>query len=522
MTNNYIKKYLADIPCKQEGNILLGTVTKENVIKTVSSLYRVHRLPLLAIKAADERETKKGFVIYYIFGIPFAAEKIILQLPLGKELTFPSAIEVMYEASMYEQEIESFFGLTPLGHPFIQPTILHENWPEGVYPLRKDFPWNKKVKETNGRAYLFQQITGEGIYQIPVGPVHAGIIEPGHFRFSVGGEEILSLQPQLGYVHKGSEKLFEVLPLADKIKLSEHISGDTSFSHSLAFCQALETLSLVEVPAYAALLRVIFSELERLANHCNDIGFILNDTAFAFGGSNGPRLKEYVMQLNELLTGSRFLRGVNTLGGVTKDIRENQQEIVLEKMAELEKDFAEVVAVAEDNESVINRLKNTGMLDKQIALDHGVVGMAARQVGIEKDARIQYPYAGYTKVKVKMILQTTGDVYARYRLRIDEAFASMALIKEAIQKLKQEKVVLQVHAKSLAKNSMALSITEGWRGDIVYFVMTDNEGEISRVGVRDASFLNWPAVPYAVAKNIVPDFPLINKSFNLSYSGFDR
>ncbi|HSW89099.1 MAG TPA: hypothetical protein VLG12_08095, partial [Candidatus Saccharimonadales bacterium] len=384
----------------------------------------------------------------------------------------------------------------------------------------KDFHWNTRPKTAN-EPYEFQKVAGEGIYEIPVGPVHAGIIEPGHFRFRVAGEEIVALEPQLGYVHKGSEKLFETHPLADKVKLSERISGDTSFTHSLAFCQAIESLSSVEIPERAKYLRVIYSELERLANHLNDVGFILNDTAFTFGGSNGPRMKEHLMQLCERITGHRFLRGVNVIGGVTKDISAEMGQTLLEELLEIQEDFEEVIAITEDNETVLNRLKGTGILDKQVAIDHGVVGIAARAVGLPADARKEYPYAAYDSLLFKVAKQVTGDVYARYHIRIAEVYMAIDLISQSLKKL--PKGPIQTKAKiELAKDAYTISITEGWRGDIVYFVATDKRGEISRVGVRDASFLNWPAVPYAVSGNIVPDFPLINKSFNLSYSGFDR
>ena len=514
-------KYLKDLKSRIEGSIILAEVNASNLISVVSSLYHEYELPLLTIKATDQRKIKRGFVIYYVFGIQKSKYKIVLELVLEKEV-FPSIASNIHEASLYEQEIQTFFGLKPVGHPFTNPLILHENWPVNVYPLRKDFPWNKQVPVSHGTPYVFQEIKGEGIYQIPVGPVHAGIIEPGHFRFSVIGEKILSLQPQLGYVHKGSEKLFEVLPLDKQIKLSEHISGDMSFTHSLAFCQALEDLANIEVPEYAKYVRVICSELERIANHINDIGFILNDTAFAFGGSNGMRLKEEVMQLNERLTGSRFLRGINTVGGITKEISAELLDYCVKKLQHISRDFTEFVDIAEDSETVMNRLKTTGILSQEIAKDHGVVGVAARMVGLKKDARVQYPYAGYEKIETKLVLQTSGDVFARFQVRIDEVYESINLIRRAVEHLKKEKQILQSPVKPFAKNAIAVGITEGWRGEIVYLVMTDQDGVISRVGVRDPSYLNWPAVPYAVAGNIVPDFPLINKSFNLSYSGFDR
>jgi Ni,Fe-hydrogenase III large subunit/NADH:ubiquinone oxidoreductase subunit C len=516
-----LKKVKPGAKTVASSNLLLCQIEQSELVEVCTKLYREFSLQLKTIKATDERERGEGFKIFYIFGAKGQAQLLSLYIKVEKGLTFPTLSREIHEATFYELEINSFFGLIPHDHPALQQFILHENIKKDVYPLRKDFKWNTKLPWIDGPATKFAEIKGEGIYELPVGPVHAGIIEPGHFRFSLAGEEIISLQPKLGYVHKGSEKLFENMPLEKKIALSERISGDMSFTHSLAFVQAVETLGEVNVPQRAQFLRVIYSELERLANHINDIGFILNDTALAFGGSFGMRLKERVMLLNEELTGSRFLRGVNVVGGVTKDLWTEQREKLQKSLIEIKKDFTECVEIIEDKETVINRLRNTGVLEKQVALDHGVVGVAARAVGIPTDVRIDHPYAAYNRIVPQLALKASGDVYARYRVRIMEAMDAIRIILEALGKLPNGEIVSSKKL-VLPKNSYSVGMAEGWRGEIVYFVMTDQDGVISRVGVRDPSFLNWPAVPYAVAGNIVPDFPLINKSFNLSYSGFDR
>lgn len=516
-----INKYLdKSIKVEKNNNLILFQIPANSIIKICRSLFDKHKLQLKTIKATDERSENGGFKIFYVFGIPGSNFFLVPYLRIKNANEFPSITPFIHQASFYELEINSFFGLSPLGHPRIHPVLLHENWPVNIFPLRKDFKYGKRPEKA-ATPYTFQVVSGEGIYEIPVGPVHAGIIEPGHFRFSVAGEEIVSLEPKLGYTHKGSEKLFEELSFNDKLKLSERISGDTSFTHSLAYCQAIEILSNTTVPPRAKYLRVIFSELERLANHVNDIGFIINDTGFSFGGSTGPRLKEQVVQLCNLLTGSRFLRGVNTIGGITYDISKEMQKTLEKELHQIQKDFEEVIAVIENSESVLNRLKGTGVLNKQVATDHGVVGIAARSVGLQRDARIEYPYASYPELALTISQQTIGDVYARFHIRVSEVYGSIDIILQALKKLPEGNIANKKIVK-MEKNAYAVGITEGWRGDIVYFVATDGKGEISRVGVRDASFLNWPAVPYAVSGNIVPDFPLINKSFNLSYSGFDR
>ncbi|MBI2577939.1 MAG: NADH-quinone oxidoreductase subunit C [Candidatus Wildermuthbacteria bacterium] len=413
----------------------------------------------------------------------------------------------------------SFFGINPEGHPDPRPIILHENWPGNVYPLRKDFDWQYRPPKARA-SYPFQRVEGEGVYEIPVGPVHAGIIEPGHFRFSVVGEEIVSLEARLGYTHKGIEKLFEVLPFEKKVMLSERVSGDSSFSHSLAYCQAVEKLGDAEVPKKALYLRVIYAELERIANHLGDIGAIMMDTAFAFGGSNGARLREIVMQWNEKLTGSRFLRGVNTVGGVTKDIPSEIKQDFKASLAALEKDFKEVIEIAEGTATLMNRLHGTGSIDRTVALDHGILGVAGKAVGIAQDTRIDFPYAAYKEMPLRMALESSGDVYARFKVRISEVLNSIEIIRHALRTMPNGDICT-LSLPRLKKQSFAFSLVEGWRGDIAYFVATDEQGTITRCKVRDTSFLNWAIMGYAVTNDVVPDFPLINKSFNLSYSGND-
>ncbi len=350
--------------------------------------------------------------------------------------------------------------------------------------------------------------------------MHAGIIEPGHFRFSVAGEEIVHLEAKLGYVHKGTEKLFETLPLEKKVALAERVSGDTSFTHSLAFCQALETLANIDVPERAQYLRVVFSEMERIANHLGDIGFIMLDTGYSFGGASGTRLRETAMRWNERLSGSRFLRGANAIGGVLKDIDADTSTELAAYLESLQKDFNEVIAIAEESSSLKNRLEETGVLDRQVALDHGVVGITARAVDIERDARVDYPYAAYGALHCAIAKESRGDVRARFYVRIKEVRASIVLIEEALAKIPSGSI-RSSREEVFQKNSFAVGAAEGWRGEIVYAVATDGAGAISRVEVRDPSFMNWSVVGYAAKGNVVPDFPLINKSFNLSYSGND-
>ncbi|MFA5995201.1 MAG: NADH-quinone oxidoreductase subunit C [Patescibacteria group bacterium] len=505
---------------QQDDNIVSYPVPISEIVNICKELYYKQRLQLKIITATDERKNGVGFRILYIFGVPKENVFLVPYIILNNTEDFPSLTKDIPEASGYERKIKTFFGLNPIGHPNPKAILLHENWPVHIFPLRKDVSWKQRPPFSVGN-YEFQKVDGEGIYEIPVGPVHAGIIEPGHFRFSVAGEEIILLEPKLGYKHKGIEKLFETLSLVDKVRLAERVSGDTSFTHALAFCQAIESLADINISKKTNYLRVIYSELERLANHFNDIGFIMLDTGYSFGGSNGARLREMIMQCNERLTGSRFLRGVNCIGGVTKDISIEACHVLLQDLKKIGKDFAEVMKIAQTSSTLFNRLEGTGKLDRQIALDYGVIGIAGRAIGIKHDARIDYPYAAYSELKFDTILELEGDVQSRFQVRVHEVQTSLKILEQALQSLTVNNVMVSNKEIQLRKNSCGIGVTEGWRGAIVYFVVTDFEGKVTRVDVRDPSFINWTVLGCAGKGNFIPDFPLINKSFNLSYSGND-
>ncbi len=503
-----------------DGVCTLFALTRENHMPTLTTLLQSEDVVLHTIVASDRRSDLKTFRIMYVFG-HLPSKKVLI--PYFDTIdSFPSLATVRMQCSFYEREIATLFGLTPERHPDLRPTMGQVSFRKGEYPLRKDAVLHAPTNAPDPLTeYHFHTIAGEGVYEIPVGPVHAGIIEPGHFRFSVLGERIKKLDPMLGWKHKGIEKLFETLPLDKKVALSERVSGDSSFSHSLAFCIALEQLGHVKVSEHAHLTRVIFAELERLANHFSDIGFMMLDTAFTFGGANGSRLRERVMQWNERLTGSRFLRGVNVVGGVEKDIPRNERMALVEDLIALRKDFEEVIAIAEENVSLYDRLATTGDLTREHVWEYGVVGVPARAVGVARDTRADFPYAAYGKLTQEVVTKDAGDVYARFFVRVGEVYSALSLIEQAVKRLSDTKAIKRDPVIHFKKTAIAVSVVEGWRGEIVYVVCTDASSAISRVKVRDPSFMNWQAFPETVVDEVVPDFPLVNKSFNLSYSGND-
>lgn len=517
-----IEQYLPkNTQVKQYDNLIVFEVVVSEIQKVANDLYQTGDFALKMITATDERDENGCFKVWYVFGRRKKNMFVVPFIQLKNTEEFPSLAAIVPGAESYERKINAFFGLRTTGHNNRGPFILHENWPSNLFPLRKDFDWRIRPEKAFNK-YSFQKIGGEGIYEIPVGPIHAGIIEPGHFRFSVAGEEIVLLEPKLGFTHKGSEKLFEQLPLAGKISLSERISGDSSFSHSMAFCQAAESLGGITVPKRALYLRVVYAELERLANHFGDIGAIMLDTGFNFGGAHGARLRETIMQMNELLTGSRFLRGVNMVGGVMKDIDNEEKIKIAHDLFEISRDFSEVVEIAENSASLLNRIEDTGVLSCEIAKEFGVLGVAARAAGIPDDTRVDFPYAAYGELGFnKAETHEGGDVQARFWVRIKEARAAIEIIQRALLNLPDGLISVATPRIIFKKNSIAVSSVEGWRGEIIYFLVTDSRGNIARVYPRDPSFINWVALGSAGQGNVVPDFPLINKSFNLSYSGND-
>jgi len=476
------------------------------------------RLALLF--AVDHRPKAERYELHYLFALESCRPFVLLTLELaGQDRLFPSITPSVHAAQWYEREIRDLFGLIPQGHPDLRRLIRHEHWPKGTHPLKKDFAWDTVMGRQQGE-FRFRHIEGEGVFEIPVGPIHAGIIESGHFRFSVAGEPIMQLEVRHFWKHRGVEKLFEQQPLLAAVPLAERVSGDTTVGHSLAYCQAVETLLHLDVPRRARYLRSFFLELERLHNHLGDVGAICNDTAYALPHAHCSRMKERLMQVNDRLTGSRFLRGVLCVGGAAREVGKKSFEDTVEELNRIEQDFSELEAIIVANASLTDRLESTGVLTERIARDHGVIGVVGRASGIDQDVRRDRPFAAYDELPVNVALYRYGDVRARLRVRMDEIHESIRLIREIHRQIPDGPLLADpTHVPACGE--WALSAVEGWRGEILYFVMAGENGQVQRCNVRDPSFVNWPALQWAVVGNIVPDFPLINKSFNLSYAGND-
>ena len=471
------------------------------------------------LTATDTRATSGDFTLTYVFapagGSPTAT--VLATVP-AETPRFPSLATRSFAASRFEREIHDLFGLEPTGHPDLRRLVLHQFWPEGYHPLRRDVAARTDVID-DGRPFPFRRVEGRGLLEITVGPVHAGIIEPGHFRFSVEGETIVNLETRLGFVHKGVEKLFETLPFDRTWQLAERISGDESVAHVLAYCEALESLAGCVVPPRARWLRLVLLELERLYNHVGDVGMIVNDTGFAFGHAHCFRLREELLRLNERLTGHRLLRTAIVPGGVASHVAEAPLHAIARRAGALVGEFLAIARLALENSMVLERLQGTGRLTTRTAREMQVVGLVGRASGLDFDARRDARAGAYRDVDVRVATRDTGDVWARTMVRIDEVVESVRLIEAAARHAGEG--APSAPFGPLRAGAHATSVVEAWRGPVWYWVLVGGEASVARVKPADPSFRNWPALEYAVLENIVPDFPLCNKSFNLSYSGSD-
>jgi Ni,Fe-hydrogenase III large subunit len=359
------------------------------------------------------------------------------------------------------------------------------------------------------------------VYEVPVGPIHAGIIEPGHFRFSLAGERVLHLEVRLGYVHRGVEKLMGGRTPQQGLILAERTSGDNSAAHAAAYCMALEQLASCTIPERAALLRTLFLETERITNHLADVGGVLLDVAWNVGWARCAILREEMLRAQAALSGSRLLYGVMKPGGVACDPSREVLDALAAKADEVARTFSEEVDASLAKPSVLDRLETTGKLTRDDALALGCVGPAARASGVDVDARRQWSHAAYAQLSFQVPVQREGDVLARVRVKQAEVVQSAALVRQCVERLHAGPSAAALGA--MTPERWAWGAAESHRGEVLYGMVADAGGRIARCRIRDPSFQNWRALERAVPLgNILADFPVVNKSFNLSYAGNDR
>jgi len=502
---------------------------KNDLTTAVAVLIGQYAMALATIVATDETAMPDGNLkVRYVFEHTTSdAPDQFVTLLVSVDATrpeVPSLTTAVPAANWHEREMRDLFGIVPVGHPDPRPLVVHDGWPQGIFPLRKSFDGSQRVPVEPADEFPHMVAEGEGVFEIPVGPIHAGIIEPGHFRFTSVGETVMLLDARLFYTHRGLEKRMEGLSPLDAFYIAERICGVCSVAHGLGYCEALEQIAGVDVPSRARLIRSMTLELERLYNHIGDIGNICAGAAFHYGTANGMRLKERLQQMNERLAGNRFLRGIVVPGGVRLEFPGHLLEVVSATLQEILAEFDSLMGRIEANPSVVDRFDDTGILQNQTALDLAVAGVAARASGVDRDARRDHPHGAFIESnppKLNVMTATAGDAMARVTVRALEVRESIRLVGEFARRLAPGSLRVSL-AEPLPGGRIGISAIESPRGEAVHWLRTDGHGRVDRYHLRSPSYHNWPAVALAAETSIVPDFPLVNKSFELCYSCTDR
>jgi Ni,Fe-hydrogenase III large subunit/Ni,Fe-hydrogenase III component G len=471
---------------------------------------------LISLWGSDERDrgAAEGFALHAAYDL--AEGLVCVTLPLaGETPVFPDLSGVFPAASRLQRALRDLCGIRA-GAGDIRPWLRHANWPADYFPLRRDvsdarFP-------VQNEEYAFVPVEGDGVHEIPVGPIHAGIIEPGHFRFSVMGESVLRLEQRLGWKHKGIGRRFCGLSLSDGARLAGRVSGDSTVAYAWAYCQAAESLGAACLPPRALWLRALLLERERVANHLGDLGYLGNDVALSFGLMQFMRLKEDWIRLNARLFGHRLMMDRIVPGGVLTDVDAEGVLAILEQADSLDREVRTLKDIYDEHAGLQDRFLTTGLVSPDLARKLGVIGLVGRASAQAWDLRCDHPCAPYDQVGPRMMLEQRGDVAARALVRFAEIRESLRLIRLLVSGMPPGAVRSEVRSEA---DKRGFGWIEGWRGNILVALETGADGRIRLCHTHDPSWQNWPALEHAAIDNIVPDFPLINKSFNLSYAGQD-
>lgn len=452
----------------------------------------------------------------------FAAADGLLsvELPLAAgQAGFPDLATHFACATRLQRAMADLSGLHAEGARDLRPWLDHGLWRGGLAPLAAGAQPEGAAAGSLPADYPFVRVEGDGVHEIPVGPVHAGIIEPGHFRFSVVGEKVLRLEERLGYTHKGVERRFTELDPLQAHRLAGRVSGDSTVAHAWAWCMALESACDAAIPERAQWLRALLLERERVANHLGDLGALGNDAALAFGLAQFSRLREDWQRASSESFGHRLLMDVVLPGGVARDLPPAQRDAMRRHCDALEREVRRLRQIYDEHAGLQDRFMGTGRVTPELAARLGLAGMAGRASGQAHDLRCEHEWPPYHRLRVRMATQTGGDVAARVALRFDELLESLRLIRDLCSGLPAGAPACAVALPGRA--AQGFGWVEGWRGEVLAALWLGADGRILRGHVHDPSWQNWPVLEHAVIGNIVPDFPLINKSFNLSYSGHD-
>lgn len=472
---------------------------------------------LLTLWGADDRDLNGCFRVRAVW---LTAEGVVVAEHRIADTDYPSypgLAELFPAAERMQRAVFDLLGIRATGGD-TRAWLRHGGWPEDVFPLRRDFDGNTRYLVNSG-PYPYVPVEGDGVHEIAVGPVHAGIIEPGGFRFSVVGEKVLRLEERLGYTHKGTAKLFQGMRQEDGHRLAARVSGDSAVAFSWAWCAAEEAVTETRCPVRAVRLRALALEHERLANHLGDLGALGNDAGFAFGLTQFSQLKEDLLRVNSEVFGARYLMEFIIPGGVAQDLPAKAAELLAELYSTLEEGVRAMRLIYDEHAGIQDRFRGAGRVTTDLAGQLGALGMAGRASGIASDLRVDHPWPPYDSLVPRIVTETTGDVAARAGVRFGEVLESLRLSREIVRGPSDGLIWTRVP--SWQRHRSAVGLIEGWRGPVLIAIETGEDGTIRSCHAHDPSVQNWPLLEHAILGNIVPDFPLINKSFNLSYSGQD-
>ena len=472
----------------------------------------------LSLWGTDDRDRDNCFRVRAAFLLPTGITVLCHRIENLAAPGFSSIAAAFPAALRMERAMHDLLGIVSTARDQ-RGWYRHNAWSAETYPLRRDADLEHGTTNLESAPYPFVQVEGDGVHEIAVGPVHAGIIEPGHFRFSVVGEKVLRLEERLGYTHKGQAKLLESRSQRDGYKLAARISGDSAVAFSWAYCAALEAITGTTCPPRAVSLRALALEHERLANHLGDLGALGNDAGFAFGLTQFSRLKEDLLRNNVTDFGERYLFNYVMPGGVAVDFPESECRLRVQHYLKLEGEVISLRSIDQEHAGLQDRFREAGYLDRDLAIRLGAVGVSARASGVALDLRADHPWAPYDKLATQIVTNTTGDVAARVEVRFDEILESIRLCEALLADLPSGPISVDVP--DAEPDQLGIGLIEGWRGPVMIALETGVHGAIRRCHAHDPSWQNWPLLEHSILGNIVPDFPLINKSFNLSYSGQD-
>lgn len=506
-----------NIEIKNKNELYIKT-SSEHVKEIVKHLLSEHKLNF--ISEFCKHTNNADFILNILLSGKKQGYYVIVSYETTQSIV--SFQDIIVQSNLFEREISDLFGLDIIGGSDNRHLVKHECWSKDEFPLRKDFPFGKKINLSNETPlYEFKTISGEGGIQIPVGPVHAGIIEPGHFRFSVIGEPIENLEIRLMYKHRGIEKLCENTDANNLNIVFERVSGESSVAYAECYALLIEKLLHCNVAYEIKALRVVFLELERIYNYLDDIAGICTDIGYSYPAKKFSYFSEQIHQLCEKLTGSRFMRNVIVPCGINIDFDLKDKAIIEDCLSNLKVRFHEIVNTTFASVSFLDRVENTGIVSKEIAKKLCMTGVVGRASGINFDVRYKFPYEIYNEIKKNINLEEAGGVFERYKLKIKEIQDSFDYIQESLSYITKDIKRYRPNIK-LSEGIYGISSVETVKGELIVYAETTNNNKFNRIYFKTPSFTNWNGLPQAVLGEIVPDFPLCNKSFNMSYAENDK